>query len=92
MCLTLDPLRLLPISLAGCLKQQQQDVTSDLQEENRVLREQLGGRRLRLNDDQRQRWAGSGSLGTRFIQRETVLAERSIPELPATSVFSPPAC
>jgi putative transposase len=28
-----------------------------LQEENRVLREQLGGRRLRFNDDQRRRLA-----------------------------------
>jgi len=51
MRLTLDPFRLLLISLAGYLNQQQQDVIDYLQEENRVLREQLGDRRLRLNDD-----------------------------------------
>ena len=35
----------------------QQEVIDYLQEENRVLHEQLGGRRLRLNDDQRRRLA-----------------------------------
>lgn len=57
MRLTLDPFRLLLISLAGCLTQRQQDVIDYLQEENRVLRQQLGRRRLRLNDDQRRRLA-----------------------------------
>src|SRR5260370_27251233 len=57
MRLTLDPFRLLLISLAGYLNQQQQDVIDYLQEENRVLREQLGTKRLRLNDDQRRRLA-----------------------------------
>ena len=65
MRLALDPFRLLLISLAGFLNQQQQDVIEYLQEENRVLREQLAGKRLRFNDDQRRRlavrarnWAG----------------------------------
>src|SRR5215831_17337889 len=57
MRLALDPCRLLLISLAGWLNQRQQDVIDYLQEENRVLREQLGGRRLHLNDDQRRRLA-----------------------------------
>ena len=43
---------LLLISVAGWLGQQQCDAIDYLREENRVLREQLGGRRLRLNDDQ----------------------------------------
>src|SRR5947208_3080904 len=51
------PFRLLLISLAGCLNQHQVDVIDYLQEENRMLREQLGNRRLRLNDDQRRRLA-----------------------------------
>ena len=38
MRLKLDPFRLLLISLAGWLNQQQQDVIDYLQEENRVLR------------------------------------------------------
>jgi len=53
----MDPFRLPLISLAGWLNQQQQDVIDYLQEENRVLREQLGGRRLRFNDDRRRRLA-----------------------------------
>lgn len=55
MRLTLDPFRLLLISLAGCLGQQQQEVIDYLQEENRILRPQLASKRLRLNDDQRRR-------------------------------------
>jgi len=51
----LGPFRLLLISLAGWLSKQQQYVIDYLQEENRVLREQIGGRRLRLDDDQRRR-------------------------------------
>jgi hypothetical protein len=46
MRIPLDPFRLLLISLAGCLNQHQRDVIDYLQEENRVLREQLGNRRL----------------------------------------------
>jgi len=48
-----DPFRLLLISLAGWLNRQQQAVLDYPQEENRVLREQLGGKRLRFSDDQR---------------------------------------
>jgi hypothetical protein len=44
MRLAIDPFRLLLISLAGWLNQRQQDVIDFLQEENRVLREQLGGK------------------------------------------------
>jgi hypothetical protein len=52
-----DPFRLLLISLAGWLNQQQQEALDYLQEENRVLREQLGGKRLRFYNDQRRRLA-----------------------------------
>jgi putative transposase len=57
MRLAMDPFRSLLISLAGRLNQQQQDVIDYLQEENRVLREQLEGKRLRFDDDQRRRLA-----------------------------------
>ena len=53
----LDPFRFVLIVLAGWVNQQQQDVMDYLREENRVLREQLGNRRLRLSDDQRLRLA-----------------------------------
>jgi len=48
----LDPFRFVLIAVAGWMNQQQQDAIDYLREENRILREQLGGRRLRLNDDQ----------------------------------------
>jgi putative transposase len=53
----LDPFRFVLISLAGWMNQRQLHVNDYLREENRVLREQLGDRRLRLNDDQRRRLA-----------------------------------
>ena len=51
------PLQVLLASLAGWLNRHQQDVIAYLVEENRVLKEQLKGRRLRLNDGQRRRLA-----------------------------------
>ena len=43
--------------LAGWVNRQQQDVIDYLQEENRVLRAGLRGKRLRLADDERRRLA-----------------------------------
>ena len=57
MRLTFDPFRLLLICPAGWLNLQQQAAIDNLQEENRVLREQLSGNRLRFSDDQRRRLA-----------------------------------
>ncbi|HZO54686.1 MAG TPA: hypothetical protein VFB63_18370, partial [Bryobacteraceae bacterium] len=45
------------IAVAGWMNQRQLQIIDYLHEENRVLREQLGGRRMRLNDDQRRRLA-----------------------------------
>jgi len=45
------------IAVSGWMNQRQLQVIDYLREENRVLREQLGGRRLRLDDDQRRRLA-----------------------------------
>jgi hypothetical protein len=53
----LDPFRFVLIAVAGWMNQQQLLRIGYLREENRVLREQLGGRRLRLTDDQRRRLA-----------------------------------
>ena len=50
----LSPLRLLLVTLAGWVNRHQQEVIEYLVEENRVLREQLKGRRVRLTDDQRR--------------------------------------
>ena len=53
----LDPFRFLQIVLAGWVNRHQQDVIDHLREENRVLREQRGNKRLRLSDKQRRRLA-----------------------------------
>jgi transposase len=74
MRLAMDPFRLLLISLAGWLNQQQQEVIDYLQEENRVLREQLAGQRLRFNDDQRRRLAvRAKKLGRRMLHELTTI-------------------
>jgi len=50
------------------LNGQQQHVIEYLREENRGLKEQFGGRRLRLNDDQRRRLASKGkALGRKLL-------------------------
>src|SRR5215472_4858493 len=74
MRLAIDPFRLLLISLAGWLNQRQQDVIDYLQEENRVFREQLEGKRLRFNDDQRRRLAvRAKKLGRRMLHELTTI-------------------
>src|SRR5215831_13146292 len=78
MRLALDPFRLLLISLAGWLNQQQQDVIDYLQEENRVLREQLEGKRVRFSDDQRRRLAvRAKKLGWRVLNDLTTIVTPS---------------
>ena len=56
------PLRFVLIALAGWMHQQQRDVIDYLQEENRVLREQLGPRRLRFTGAQRRRLAAQARI------------------------------
>ena len=64
-----QPLQFVLVALAGWLNQQQRDVIDYLQEENRVLREQLGSRRLRFTDDQRPRLAAKArTLGRRLLR------------------------
>jgi hypothetical protein len=43
------------------MNQQQQQAIEYLREENRMLRAQLGGRRVRFADDQRRSLAGTGN-------------------------------
>jgi len=60
--------QLVVVALAGWMNQQQQDVVAYLAEENRVLREQLGGKRIRFTDDQRRRLAAKGkALGRKLL-------------------------
>src|SRR5215472_10267609 len=79
---SLDPFSFLVVSLAGWMNQHQQHVIQYLMEENRVLREQIGSRRLRFTDDQRRRLAGKAKrLGRKLLHEiativtpETLLA------------------
>jgi transposase InsO family protein len=66
----LDPFRFVLIAVAGWMNQQQQFAIDYLREENRVLREQLGDRRLRLNDDQRRRLAAKARRLCRRVLKE----------------------
>ena len=56
------PLQLLLLTVSGWVHRHQQDVIAYLVKENRVLKEQLGGRKLRLTDDQRRRLAAKARL------------------------------
>ena len=63
-------LHFLIYTAAGWLNHRQEDLIDYLREENRVLREQLGGRPLRLTDAQRRRLAIRGQkLGRRVLSR-----------------------
>jgi len=78
----LDPFSFLVVCIAGWMNQHQQHVIDYLIEENRILREQMGARRMRFNDDQRRRLAAKAKkLGRRLLSQfasivtpETLLA------------------
>ena len=68
------PLQLLLLTVSGWVHRHQQDVIAYLVEENRVLKEQLGGRKLRLTDDQRRRLAAKARLlGRRALDAAATL-------------------
>src|ERR1700694_4650774 len=65
----MPPLQFVLVALAGWMNQQQRDVIDYLQEENRVLREQLGAKRLRFTDAQRRRLAAKAKkIGSRVLR------------------------
>jgi hypothetical protein len=66
----LDPLSFLVVSLAGWMNQHQQHIIAYLMEENRGLREQIGNRRMRFNDEQRRRLAAKAKKIARKILGE----------------------
>lgn len=68
MARTLDPFQSLLVVFAGWTNLRQQQTIEYLREENRVLREQMGHRRLRFNDDQcRGLAAKAKGLGCRLL-------------------------
>ena len=61
-------LHFLVFTVAGWLNRHQEALIDYLREENRVLREQIGGRALRLTDAQRRRLAVRGQkLGRQVL-------------------------
>jgi hypothetical protein len=69
------PLHLLLMMFAGWLNRHQLEVIEYLQEENRLLKERLGGRRLRFTDAERRRLARRAhALGRKVLNElETVV-------------------
>jgi len=64
------PFQMLAMMLAGWVNEHQRSVIAYLQEENRVLRELHGKKRLRFNNDQRRWLAARGKALGRRVLRE----------------------
>src|SRR5438874_5151920 len=77
----LDPFSFVVISIAGWMNQHQQRVIEYLVEENRVLREQIGHRRVRFTDNQRRRLAAKAkTLGAKWLsQVATIVTPETLP-------------
>ena len=68
--MSVAPLQFLLLVFAGWVNRRQLEIVEFLQEENRALREQIGGRRLRFTDAQRRRLAAKGqALGRRVLDQ-----------------------
>ncbi len=68
MARVIRPWQIFVVAAAGWISRHQDAVIEYLREENRVLKQQLGGRRLRLTDAQRRRLAAKGkALGYRML-------------------------
>ncbi|MCP3998429.1 MAG: transposase family protein [bacterium] len=68
MATVLHPWQILVAAIAGWISREQDAVIEFLREENRVLKQQLGRRRLRLTDAQRRRLAVRGkAIGRRAL-------------------------
>src|SRR5215472_12588211 len=64
----LDPFRFVLVAVAGWMNQRHLQAIDYLREENRVLREQIGEKRLRFSDDQRRRLAAKAKgLGRKLL-------------------------
>lgn len=68
------PMGMLLVMLAGWINRHQQDVIEYLKEENKVLREMLGGKRVLLNDNQRMRLAHLGKRLGRGVPADACCA------------------
>ena len=68
--MTFNPWTFITVAIAGWMNRQQQEVIEYLREENRILREKLGDKRLLLNAEQKRRLAVKGkALGRRLLEQ-----------------------
>ena len=85
MAKSLDPFRFVLLAVAGWMNQRQLQVIEYLREENRVLREQLGDRRIRFTDGQRRRLAAKAKgLGRRYSRKWLLRFARRMHKWPGT--------
>jgi putative transposase len=80
----MDPFRFVLIAVAGWMNQHQLQIIDYLREENRVLREQLSGRGVRFNDDQRRLLAAKAKALSRKLLAElaTIVTPETLLALP----------
>ncbi len=76
----LQPWQIIVFAVAGWINRQQLDVIEYLTEENRVLREQLKGKRIRFTDKQRRRLAAKAKKLGRAVLRtlDTVVTPNTL--------------
>ena len=68
------PLQMMLVAVAGWVNREQLAIIDYLKEENRVLRGQLGGRRIRFSNEQRRRLAAKAkALGREGLKEITGL-------------------
>ena len=60
----LEPWQLLVLAVSGWINRYQQDVIAYIQEENRILKRKLKGKRIRFTDNERRRLAVKGFVST----------------------------
>ena len=61
--------QLLLVAVAGWMNRHQQDVIAYIQEENRILKSKLKGKRIRFTNDERRRLAVRGkALGSKVLR------------------------
>ncbi len=65
------PISMLLVMLTAWMNRHQQDVIEYLKEENKILREKLGGKRILLNDDQRIRLMRLPEICVSFVSVAT---------------------
>ena len=86
MATVLHPWQILVAAMSGWITRQQDAVIEYLREENRVLKQQLGRRRLRLTDAQRRRLAVRGkAIGRRALAEVASLGVVCVFEDPIAS-------